>query len=132
MFSVSFTSMTVTETLMLTSIDRPQGVFTQESIIKVAQLGTDSYFGIHLSPHPLTWGEQRRGEAWPGQRVYGIWISEMFHTLRKQCAECLLHYHNWERLLRGHGWGGGDVSVCWAPPPPHPPFPKSRFDKLCE
>lgn len=57
MFSVSFTSMTVTETLMLTSIDRPEGVFTQESIIKVAQLGTDSYFAP--PPPPPSPGESR-------------------------------------------------------------------------
>lgn len=51
LFCVNFTSMTtVIKMLMLTSIDRPEGVFTLDSIIKFALQGTDPYFVLHFPP----------------------------------------------------------------------------------
>jgi len=63
-FCVSFTSMTtVIKMLMLTSIDRLEGVFIQESIIKFTRQGTDPYFVLQTPSATFLLPSAPRGET---------------------------------------------------------------------
>lgn len=76
---VSFTRTTaVMKMLMLTSIDRTEGLFTPESITKFAWRGTDPYFVRSFLP--LQHGEQRLGEASMSEGPWNLDFRDVSHT----------------------------------------------------
>ena len=82
MVTVSFTSLTtVIKMLMLTSIDRPEEVFTLDSIIKFAQQGTDPYFAPPYPRLPSRHHQPREERLGLGRE--GLWnldFKDVSHT----------------------------------------------------